>query len=132
MLGHHRVNDLVKCLAFHHLRQFVDREIDAMIGDAALRKIIGSNPFRAIARSNLAAPFRGPLGVALAALLVIELGAQHSHRLGAVLVLRSFFLYGHDDAAWNVSDADGGFGLVDVLAAGSAGPPASDFGLGLS
>src|SRR4030095_10711118 len=98
-----------------------------MIGDAALRKIIGSNPLRAIARSNLAAPFRGPLGVALAAFLVIELGAQHCHRLGAVLVLRSFFLHSHDDAAWNMSDADGGFGFVDVLTAGSASAHSIDF-----
>src|SRR5262245_16216060 len=119
MLGHQRANDVVKRLAFHPLRQFVDREVDAMFGDATLRKIIGSNPLRAIARPNLAAPFRGPLGVALAAFLVIELGAEHCHRLGAVLVLRSFFLDGHDDAAWNMSDADGGLGFVAVLASTS-------------
>ena len=50
---------------------------------------------------------------------VVELGAQHRHRLGAVLVLRALLLHQHDDAARHVGDADRRLGLVDVLAAGA-------------
>ena len=55
----------------------------------------------------------------LRALGVVELGAQHRHRLGPVLVLRALLLHEDDDAARHVRDADGRFGLVDVLAAGA-------------
>jgi hypothetical protein len=39
MLGDQRIDDLVERFAFDDLWQFVQREIDAMIGDAALRKL---------------------------------------------------------------------------------------------
>ena len=78
MLGHQRVDDLVQGLAFHHLRQLVQRQIDAVIGDAALRKIIGADALRAVAGADLAAPVGGALGVELAALGVVQLGAQTS------------------------------------------------------
>ena len=68
VLGHQRVDDLVQRLAFHHLRQLVQRQIDAVIGDAALRKIIGADAFGAVAGADLPAPLGGALGVELAAL----------------------------------------------------------------
>ena len=71
MLGHQRVDDLVQGLAFHHLRQLVQRQIDAVVGDAALRKIIGADAFRAVARADLAAPFGRAFGVELRALHVV-------------------------------------------------------------
>ena len=77
MLGHQRVDDLAERLAFHHLRQLVERQIDAVVGDAALRKIIGADALGAVAGADLAAPLGGARGVELAALGVVELGAQH-------------------------------------------------------
>src|SRR5450631_3266878 len=119
MLGDERVDDLVQRLAFHHLRQLVQGQIDAVVGDAALRKIIGADAFRAVARADLPAPVGRALGVKLAALRVVQLGAQHGHRLGFVFMLRALFLYKDDRAGRQMGDADGGFGLVDVLAAGT-------------
>ena len=55
----------------------------------------------------------------LVSLGVVELGAQHRHRLGAVLVLRALLLDHDHDAARHMGDADRRFGLVDVLAAGA-------------
>ena len=50
-----------------------------------------------------------------------QLGFQHAHGHFPVLVLAALVLAGHDDARGDVGDADGGFRLVDVLAARAAG-----------
>src|SRR5471032_2567145 len=55
MLSHQRVDDLVERLALDDLRQFVEREIDAVVAHAALWKIVGADALRAIARTNLVA-----------------------------------------------------------------------------
>ena len=54
------------------------------------------------------------------ALGVVEAGAQHGESLGAVLVLRALLLHDDRDAARDMGEAHGGFGLVDVLPAGAA------------
>ena len=86
--------------------KLVERQIDAVVGDAPLREIIGADALGAVARADLAAPFGRALGIELGALLVVELGAQHRHRLGAVLVLRALLLHEDDDAARQMGDAD--------------------------
>ena len=106
-------------------------KIDAVIGDAALRKIISADALGPVARADLPAPLGRALGVELCALLVIELGPQHRHRLGAVLVLRAFLLHENHDAARHVGDADRGFGFVDVLAAGALRAHGVDLEVGI-
>ena len=126
MLGHQGIDDLMQGFAFHDLRQLVQRQINAVIGDAALRKIIGADAFRAVAGADLPAPLGRSLGVELAALGVVQFGAQHLQRFGFVLMLRALFLHKDDHAGRQMGDADGGFGLVDVLAAGALGPHGVD------
>ena len=58
MLCGQRVNQFAQCLAGHDLRQFVKREIDAVIRHPALRKIIGANALGAIAGTDLLAAVR--------------------------------------------------------------------------
>src|SRR4029079_18355444 len=84
------------------------------------RKVVGADAFGTIAGTDLPAPLGGARAVDAGALLVIELGAQQRHGAGAVLVLRTLLLHGDGDAARDMRDADRGFGLVDVLAAGAA------------
>ncbi len=55
-----------------------------------------------------------------------QLGAQHRHRLCLVRRLRALVLALDDDARGPVRDAHRGVGLVDVLAAGAAGPVGVD------
>src|SRR5437868_12637783 len=90
-----------------------------MVGDAPLRKIVGTDAFGAVAGADLAAPFGGALGIAALLLGIVEPSAQQAHGLGAVAVLRAVVLHADDDAGWYVRDADRRFGLVDVLAAGT-------------
>src|SRR5215467_12655248 len=119
MLGDERVDDLAERFALDDLRQLVERQIDAVIADATLWEIIGADALGAIAGADLAAPVRGALGVALLPLGVVELRPQQRHGLGTIAMLRALLLHDDDDPARDVGDTHGGFGLVDVLAAGA-------------
>ena len=72
-------------------------------------------------RERLIARGRRALGVGPLTLGLKDARAQQRHRLGAVLVLRALRLNGDDDARRQMSDANGGFGLVDVLSARALG-----------
>ena len=63
----------------------------------------------------------GRLFFAFLQLDVVEARAQHVPGLRAVFVLRTAGLADHRDAGRNMGQAHGRFGLVDVLAAGTAG-----------
>ena len=52
----------------HHIIEPIQRQIDSVIGDPTLRKVIGANPLRAITRTHERAPL-GCLGGFLAFLL---------------------------------------------------------------
>ncbi len=47
-----RLHQLVD-LALHDLVELVERQVDPMVGDPALRKVIGAYAFRAVAGSDL-------------------------------------------------------------------------------
>src|SRR6516162_8381323 len=66
MLGDQCVDDLVESFAFDDLRQFVQREIDSMIGDATLRIIVSADAFRAVTRTDLATPLGRARGIVIA------------------------------------------------------------------
>src|SRR5262245_16503238 len=105
MLGHQCVDDLAQRLALDDLRQLVECEINAVVADAALWKIVGADALGAIAGTNLAAPLGGAGRVLLLALMVIEPRAQHRHGLGAVPVLRAILLHHHNDAGRHMGHA---------------------------
>ncbi|CEG10353.1 hypothetical protein BN961_03792 [Afipia felis] len=88
-----------------------------MIGDAALRKIIGADTLGAVAGADLTAPVGRTFGGSALAFTVEHARAQDIHRGGAVFVLRAAVLHHDDDAGRDVGDANRGFGLVDMLAA---------------
>src|SRR5437016_14335106 len=58
-------------------------------------------------------------GIALVDLQLVELGLEHLHGGGAVLVLAALVLAGGHDAGGQMGDAHRRLGLVDVLPAGS-------------
>src|ERR1700743_2701343 len=90
-----------------------------MIGDAALREIIGADAFRAIAGADLLLAIGRASRIDALTLGVVDARAQDVHRGCAVLVLRPAVLHHHDNAGWNMGDADRRFGLVNVLTAGA-------------
>src|SRR5437667_7483405 len=106
-------------LAFHNFGYLVERQADAVIGDAVLRDIVGADFLGAVAGLDLPAAFGGESGLALFLLLLVQARAENAHGFGAILDLRFFVLLGNDEYTRNVRDAHGGVCGVDGLAAGA-------------
>src|SRR6185295_5478251 len=105
--------------AIDDVRQTVDRQLDAMIGDAPLRKIVGTDPFAAIAGTDLELACLSLLTLLLFLLCSEQPRLEQGKRPGSILVLGAFVLALHDDPGRQVGDAHCGVGLVDVLSAGT-------------
>src|SRR3546814_18613252 len=90
-----------------------------MVGDAALREVVGADALGAVAAADLALARCGaPVDLPLA-LLLVEARAQHLPRLGAVLLLRLLLLALHHDPRRQVGDPPRRVGEVDTLATGA-------------
>ena len=72
IMRHQRFKNRVD-IAFQEYRQVVEREFDAMVGHAVLRKVVGADAFVAFAGADLRLALGGILGVLLGDPLV-ELG----------------------------------------------------------
>ena len=89
VLGDQRVGQLEE-IAVHDRRDLVEREIDAVIGDAALRKVVGADALGAVAAADQRACASPPsFALLLAHLLVLDARGEHAERARLVLVLRS-------------------------------------------
>lgn len=107
-------------LAFEDVGEGVEGEVDAMVGEAALRVVVGADAFRAVARADQGFALRRLRALRFLPFGVKEARGKQAHGFGAVFVLRAFFLAFDDGAGGQVGDADGGVGFVDVLAACAA------------
>src|SRR5689334_20735364 len=65
-----RIDDLVQ-IAVHDRVDPVEREVDAVVGDAALREIVGADALAAVARADQALA-RGRFGARALAALAVE------------------------------------------------------------
>src|SRR6187402_994373 len=74
-------------VAVHHGAELVQREVDAVIGQPSLRKVVGADAVGAVAAADQALARGGFLGRALALFLVAQARRQNGHRLGLVAVL---------------------------------------------
>ena len=63
MLGGQRIDQFAQGFAGHHLRQLIKRQVDAVIGDAVLREIVGADALAAVAGADLLAAIRRPRSV---------------------------------------------------------------------
>ena len=88
-----------------------------MIGDPALREIVGADALRAIATTDQRLALGGLLRFLLLFLGVVDARLQQRHRARPVLVLRTFVLAFDHSAGRDVRQANRRIGLVDVLSA---------------
>ena len=58
MLGHQRANQFVH-ITFGNRVNFIEREVNAVVGNAALRVVVGADALTAIARTNQAFTLAG-------------------------------------------------------------------------
>src|SRR5215469_11817904 len=109
------VDDLVEGLASHHLVDLVERQVDAVVGDAALREIIGPHPLRAVTAADLALAVGGARRIARLPFQLVEPRAQHLEGTRLVLVLRFLVLLDHHEPGRQMGDAHRAVGGVDRL-----------------
>ena len=99
--------------------ELMERQPDAVIGEAVLGKVVGANLLATLASADHRVALLGD-GLALLLLLHLEqAAAQHLQGPLPVLDLRLLVLAGNDQARRQMSDAHGGVGSVDRLAAGT-------------
>src|SRR3984885_14646511 len=108
-------------VAVHDIIELVQCQVDAVVGDAALGKIIGANAFGPVPGSDLKLTRLRLLGLLLFALAGEEPRPEERERTRSVLVLRALVLAFDHDSRRQVRDANGRIGLVDMLSAGSRG-----------
>ena len=99
----------------------VEGQVDAVIGEAVLRKIVGSDSFGTIAGTDHVLSFRAELRFFGGTLRRKDFRAQDGHAFFLVLVLGAFLFGLDDDTGRQVCDSDGGVGFIDMLTAGAAG-----------
>src|SRR4051812_3925639 len=116
-VGHPERLDQRPDVAAEHAVDVVESEPDAVVGDAALREVVGADLRRAVARADLRLAHARALRFLLGDPRVEQSRAQHLHRLELVLELRLLVLLADDDAARDVRDAHRGVGRVDALPA---------------
>src|SRR3954463_2298675 len=76
VLGHQGIDDLAQLVARNDARQIVERQVDAMVGDPALRKIISADALAAVARADHALALGGTGAIHPLPLDVIKLGLE--------------------------------------------------------
>src|SRR2546421_6834509 len=62
--GHQRLDQGIE-IAVDHIRKIVEREFDAVISDAVLRKVVGADALVAFAGADLRLALRGVFGIFL-------------------------------------------------------------------
>ena len=117
LLGRERRGELAQ-VAVEDLVEVVGGELDPVVGDPALREVVGADLLRALAGADLRAAVGGDLGPLLLERALVEARAQDPHRLVAVLQLRLLVLHRDDDPGRLVGDPDRRVGRVDRLPAG--------------
>src|SRR5690242_7500369 len=90
-----------------------------MVGHESLRKIVGPDPLRAIARTDHRFASTGALVRQSLSFHFEQAGSQHLQRLRLVLVLRLLVLLDDYEAGRKVGDPDRAVSRVDGLAAGT-------------
>src|SRR5690606_25789282 len=104
----------------------VDGQAHPVVGHPALGEVVGADALAAVAGAHLGTAGRCRFGGPLRLEAVVDAGPQHPEGPLPVLVLGFFILAGDHDARGQVGQANGRLRLVDVLAAGPAGPVGVD------
>ncbi len=95
-------------MTFHYFVQLIERQVDAVIRNAALRKVVGPNTFTAIPRPDQQSSFLSLFGFLLGNLRIEQSSLQQRHGACPVLVLRSLVLAFDNDASRKMGQSYGG------------------------
>ena len=92
-------------MALQYFVEPVQGQVDAMVGDPSLGKVVGANALRAVSGSDQVTARLGLLRLLFGARGIHQLRLQQSHGPGPVLVLGAFVLAFDHDARRQVRQA---------------------------
>ena len=113
--GFERIEKELEPVALHDSVEFVDRERDSVVGDAVLRKVVGTDSFGAVSASYLCFSCCSEFGVLCFADMSVDSGGENFECFLAVAVLRFFVLALDNLSGGDMGDTDGGIGRIDML-----------------
>ncbi len=87
VFGDQRIDDLAQPIAGQNLVEVVEREVDAVVGDATLREIVSADALGAVSLTDHLLPLCGACLIGSLALNIIKACFQQLHRLCFVFVL---------------------------------------------
>src|SRR5688500_10833227 len=114
VLRRQRRGDLLE-FAIHDAVDLVEGEVDAVVGHAALRKVVSADAIGSIAAADERLAGGGLLRGLLLRALRLDSRGEHAPGLLAVLVLAARILAFDHDSGRKVREAYRRIGLVDVL-----------------
>src|SRR5262245_4041411 len=117
-MRHERFNQAIQ-IAFDDGGQIVNRDFDAVIGDAVLREVVSADAFVAFAGADLGFALRGVFGGFVGDFFLEQAGAQNRQRASLVFLLRTLVGATDNKTAWFVNDLNGGIGGINALAPGT-------------
>src|SRR5438132_13836415 len=91
-------------ISFQQAGEVMDREADAMVGDAVIGEVIGANLLRSFTGPDLGAAQIAALLSLASLLLLLQPGPQDGQRLGLVLVLALLVVDGDHHAGGEAGD----------------------------
>ena len=101
MFLNQRLDDCIH-RALQHFIQFVQRQVDPVISDTPLRKIIGADALGPVAGADQNTTRFRLLALLLGLRSIQQLGLQQSHGAGSILVLGALVLTLDHDSRRNV------------------------------
>src|SRR5216683_1233047 len=104
--------------AVQHVVELVERQVDAMVGDAGLREVVSANSFRTVARADHRTAGLGDLRVLLRVGSLEQPRPQNLERTRLVLVLGLLIPADDHHPARDMRNPHGGVRRVDALTAG--------------
>lgn len=130
VIGNQRLDQTVE-VAVHDGRKVVDTQLDAVVGDAVLREVVGANFLVAFAGADLGAALGGVLGVFGGDALVEEPRSENLEGFGLVLLLGAFVGATNDRAGGLVHELHRGIRGVNALSARAGGAADGEFEIGV-
>ena len=97
--------DHIAQVALHDAQEFVKREVDSVVGEAPLRKVVGTDAVRSVATADEAFALGSVFGGTFRAVFFLDTCGQHPQRLRLVAVLAAAILALSHDTGGQMGDA---------------------------
>ena len=98
--------DHIAQVALHDAQEFVERQVDAVVGEAPLREVVGADAIASIATADEAFALGSVFSGTFRPVFFLDTCGQHPQRLRLVAVLAAAILALRHDTGGQMGDAN--------------------------